>query len=198
MSADLSSVDALAALRRLTGRTGDRTSRELRSGKYRLPAHDPSSKRLAEFYEGIRTLLAKARTERARELRSPSVRRDGRSFETVSKMLVDVHPDVARDREYLVDLPERTDHISTTLAGELALALWHELLDAKTSVACRFCRRIRLFADWRKRAQCGDPDCVLAYRQQWKRRHPDLIKRERERRSRARRAKKGTGHARAR
>ena len=156
----------------------------------------PSAKEFTGFYTYQRTLLRKARDERARELRSNSARKDGASFETIRRLLVDVHPDVARDRLYRVELPERPEHVSSTLVGELALVMWHEFLAAKSSVVCRFCGTIRLFPDPRPRVICGDPACVGAYRREYQREHPERsgASTERVKRSRARRAKRGTGH----
>jgi hypothetical protein len=194
LDVDLKSSEACAEIRRRIGRGAGIPARSLELGQY-AAQWGWSDKKLADFYLFFRTMFLKARGERALELKNPKARRSGSSFETLRRYLVDVHPWIARDADYQVELPESIDHVSSTLVGELALAMLLELLDARTPVVCRICHQVRLFDDDRERKICGDPACVSADRKRWKSKNVDKVRAERirrqKKRARAKRAEKG-------
>lgn len=93
----------------------------------------------------------------------------------------------------VVDRPLRPEHIALSLIGELALAIFHRLMNARSSIVCRYCGRIELFEDVRRRFLCGGEECRARYRREWKRVHPENPDQV-ARRVRKHRARKGETH----
>lgn len=97
----------------------------------------------------------------------------GMAFFALARLLADVRLDIARDDSGRVRVPLEAANLSVSLVGELALAMFERLLEAKASVNCPYCKRVELFADARRRENCGREECRDAYRREWKRRKPE-------------------------
>jgi hypothetical protein len=128
--------------------------------------------RARTMYGRVQTDLRAAIDLRSGELKSRTDRRIGKSFALLIPYLADVTLEVARNSLTLVELPEQPAYATRSLVGELALATFYKLLRAKSGRTCRYCHRIELFDDVRRRVTCRRPECIADYRSQWKRKHP--------------------------
>lgn len=149
-----------------------------------------SSANFIRFYDDIRSKLIEIEESHARWLEmapSSDKRRVGTQFVELGGLLRDSEIVVARDG-FRVREPLEVEHRSTSLVGELALAMLDKLVEARSSVRCRYCGRRAVFPDTRTRITCRRENCLAAYRREWKRSNPEPKERvaERVRRSRAR------------
>lgn len=96
----------------------------------------------------------------------------GEAFFVLAHLLADVRLDV--EREYgRPSRPLRPAQLSLSLVGELALAMFHRLINMRSSVVCPYCKSIETFSDRRPRRICSREACRRAYRNEWKRRNPE-------------------------
>ncbi len=130
---------------------------------------------LASFYRAVQTQLRACVRLQAETLRKPTAaaKQRGEAFIYLEPFLQDVRVGVARDRLNRLRYPPAIAYRSDSLVGELGLALFYRMVDAKSSLHCPYCERVELFHDRYKRVTCGDGSCVAAYRRAWKREHPE-------------------------
>jgi len=190
LDADLSGDDAIADLCRFTFRP-----RISAGASQILPGHEPEGRhairdrlpraKFVAYYAEVQDTLRFIRDEHAAYLRfvrdegvesgdPRSARaRMGLQFVTLSRYLEDVRLDVARMPRHRLSRPLRPEHRSVSLVGELALAMFQRLLDARSTLVCQYCKQVALFADRRRRSICGREECRASYRTQWKRANPE-------------------------
>jgi hypothetical protein len=204
MDADFSRDEDLKLLITLNGsRRGPRSQETpLRAqGMTALAAGIPT---FVAFYTEICRLLANARhfwqratQERNREqkelLATLALRAFGDLREEVTSLEVERDPDSSAviwpPKGY--PAPARR---ALSLPGELAIAMYDEMLSAKRAGICKVCHRPWLSPLRKNRQLCGRDECIRRWRNEHRQPEDPTKVYERVKRSRARRAKGGTGH----
>lgn len=124
------------------------------------------------YYQGVQRRFNQIRRQWAADLGGPA--HSLLALIDLDHYLSDVRVTLGKDRYDLIDRPFRVDHRSSSLVGELALALLHELTDARSSGICVVCKRVWLSTSPRVRQRtCLSSDCQREHRNRWKRAHPE-------------------------
>lgn len=163
-----------------------------------------SRKRFLAFYGSIQKTFQSIEAQHHKFLKSDPAWQVGAQFAILAPFLDDARLAPAyRTQPWptrhlkatitVVDRPLRPEHMALSLVGELALAMFHRLMNARSSIVCRYCGRIELFNNVRRRSLCGSEECRAGYRREWKRAHPENPDQV-ARRVRKHRARKGEAH----
>jgi hypothetical protein len=155
------------------------------------------------FYSEIRRLLTNARhfwqravQERDRQqkelLATLAFRAFGDLREEVTSLEVERDPDTSAVIWPVKGYPTPKRQ-ALSLAGELGIAMYDEMLNAKKAGICKVCHRPWLSPLRKSRQLCGRDECVRSWRNEHRKPEDPEKVYERVKRSRARRAKRGKG-----
>jgi hypothetical protein len=136
-----------------------------------------------KFYLDIQVQIPTLRSERARYLERVAKLTRGRQRlkaldgPLVLALLAPLFSDVRLETHERVADPDSRANVELVLAsesfcGELGLALYEELLEAKQIIACHVCGRDFAAADNRRRLLCEREECRAEYRRRVRRPEP--------------------------